>query len=182
MRVMNVSVSEVLARTPPWVWVLFAYLAWIGILRLRPSVQPLGKIWFTPLIFVCWGLVGLVKRHADLAFVLPHWVMGAIIGGALGVLGGMTLTVDRPRQLVLLRGSVMPLVRITLIFGAHYLLQVGAALHPDARSSFLTWDIYVSGGSAGYFVGWAARFLQSYRRAPQADLAPVVALKGTPLR
>jgi hypothetical protein len=108
--------------------------------------------------------------------------MGAVIGGALGLLGGMTLTVDRPRQLVLLRGSIMPLVRLMLIFGAHYALQVAAALHPDERTTLLIWDIYVSGASTGYFIGWSARFLQSYRKAPQADLAPVVSLKGTSLR
>jgi hypothetical protein len=178
MQPMNVSVYEVLAHTPPWVFVLFAYLVVIGFMRLRPSVRQLGKIWITPLIFVFWGLVGLFKRHVELGFVLPHWLMGAVIGGALGLLGGMTLTVDRPRQLVLLRGSIMPLVRIVLIFGAHYLLQVAAALHPENRTAFLTWDIYVSGASAGYFIGWSVRFLQSYRTAPQADLAPVVALKA----
>lgn len=177
MHDMNVSVYEVLARTPAWVFVLLAYLLWIGMLRVRPSIRPLGRIWITPLIFVGWGLAGLFEKHSELVFVLPHWLMGAVIGGALGLLGSMTLTVDRPRQLVLLRGSIMPLVRIALIFGAHYLLQVGAALHPDSRNSLLTWDIYVSGASAGYFVGWAVRFLQSYRTAPQADLAPVVTLK-----
>ncbi len=178
MRFMKVSVYEVLAHTPPWVFILFAYLVSIGVLRLRPSVRQLGKIWITPLIFVAWGLAGLFKRHVEFGFVLPHWFMGAVIGGALGLLGGMSLTVDRPRQLVLLRGSIMPLVRIVLIFGAHYLLQVAAALHPENSASLMTWDIYVSGASAGYFIGWSVRFLQSYRTAPQADLAPVVQLKA----
>ena len=176
---MNVSVYEVLAHTPPWVFVLFAYLVVIGVMRLRPSVRQLGRIWITPMIFVAWGFAGLLKRHMEFGFVFPHWIMGAVIGGAIGLLGrSMSLTVDRPRQLVLLRGSIMPLVRIVLIFGAHYLLQVGAVLHPENRTAFLTWDIYVSGASAGYFIGWSVRFLQSYRTAPQADLAPVVALKA----
>jgi hypothetical protein len=179
MRSMNVTVSAVLAHTPPWVFVLFSYLVVIGFTRLRPTVRQLGRIWITPMIFVAWGVAGLFKRHMELGFVLPHWLMGAVIGGAIGLLGRrMTLMVDRPRQLVLLRGSIMPLVRIVLIFGAHYLLQVGAALQPENRAVFLIWDIYVSGASAGYFVGWSVRFLQSYRTAPQADLAPVVALKA----
>jgi hypothetical protein len=85
------------------------------------------------------------------------------------------MLVDRPRQLVRLRGSVLPLVRILVIFGAHYALQVAAALHPDNRATFMAWDIYVSGASAGYFFGWSIRFLRAYRTAPQVDLAPVVA-------
>jgi hypothetical protein len=175
---MNVTVYDVLSHTPPWVFVLFAYLTCIGLMRLRPSVARLGKIWITPCIFVAWGLVGLFRRPDNFSLVLMHWAIGAVLGGVLGSIGQMKLTVDRPRQLVLLRGSVLPLVRILLIFGAHYLLQVAAALHPQSRASLLTWDIYVSGASAGYFVGWLARFLRSYRTAPQADLAPVVALKA----
>ena len=173
---MNVSVSDVLSHTPPWVFVLFAYLMWMGATRLRPGVWQLGKIWITPAIFIVWGLVGLFRRPGDFSEVLLHWVIGAALGGALGSVGSIKLTVDRPRQLVLLPGSVLPLIRIVVIFGAHYLLQVAAALHPDSRASFLTWDVYVSGASTGYFIGWSARFLQSYRHAPQADLAPVVAL------
>ena len=175
---MTPSFYDVLSHTPPWVFVLFAYLMWIGIMRLRPSIRQLGKIFITPGIFIVWGIVGLFHRPADLTLVFVHWAISAVIGGTIGMAGGMTMTVDRPRQLVLLRGSVLPMIRIMLIFGGHYLLQAGAVLHPDSRTTLLTADIYVSGASAGYFVGWAVRFLQSYRIAPQADLAPVITLKG----
>jgi hypothetical protein len=175
---MNVSVYDILAHTPPWVFILFAYLMWISVLRLRPSIRQLGKIFITPVIFIVWGIVGLFRYTGDFSLEATRWAIGAVLGGALGIAGGMTFTVDRPRQLVLLRGSVMPMIRIMLIFGAHYGLQVAAALHPDQRDSWLTWDTYVSGASAGYYVGWSIRFLKSYRVAPQADLAPVVMLKG----
>ncbi len=175
---MNVSVSEVLSHTPPWVFVLFAYLVWIGLQRLRPSVRPVGKTWITPSIFIAWGLAGLLRRPESFSFVAIHWAVAALIGGIVGSLGGMKLTVDHPRQLVLLRGSILPLLRILTVFGAHYFLQVAMALHPDNRATFTAWDIYVSGASAGYFFGWSMRFLQAYRTAPQTDLAPVVALKA----
>jgi hypothetical protein len=175
---MNVSVYDILANTPPWVFILFAYLMWISVLRLRPSIRQLGKIFITPVIFIVWGIVGLFRHPGDFSPEAIRWTIGAVLGGALGIAGGMTFTVDRPRQLVLLRGSVMPMIRIMLIFGAHYGLQVAAALHPDQRDAWLTWDTYVSGASAGYYVGWSIRFLKSYRVAPQADLAPVVMLKG----
>jgi len=142
---MNASATDVLTRTPPWMFVLFIYLVWIGLLRLRPSVRDVGKTWITPSIFI-------------------------------GSLGGMKkVLVDRPRQLVRLRGSVIPLLRILLIFGAHYGLQVAAAVQPGNQATFQAWDIYVSGASAGYFFGWSIRFLRAYRLAPQVDLAPVVA-------
>jgi hypothetical protein len=71
----------------------------------------------------------------------------------------------------LLPGSVLPLLRILIIFGAHYVLRVAATIRPDSSSTYLTWDIYVSGAGAGYFFGWSLRFIRSYRGAPSADLA-----------
>jgi hypothetical protein len=173
---MSISVSDVASRTPPWVLVLFGYLLWIGMMRLRPSVRDVGKIWITPGIFIAWGLVGLFRRPGDFSYVALHWGIAAVIGAVVGSVGDMPkMLVDRPRQLVRLRGTVLPLVRILLIFGAHYALQVAAAVHPENRETFLAWDIYVSGASAGYFFGWSVRFLRAYRNAPQVDLAPVVA-------
>jgi len=145
-------------------------------MRLRPSVRDVGKTWITPSIFIAWGLAGLFRRPADFSYVAMHWGVAAVIGVILGSPGGMKkMLVDRPRQLVRLRGSVLPLLRILIIFGAHYALQVAAAVHPENRETFLGWDIYVSGASAGYFFGWSLRFLRAYRTAPQVDLAPVVA-------
>ncbi|MEA3151578.1 MAG: hypothetical protein QOD56_2517 [Gammaproteobacteria bacterium] len=175
---MNVSVYDVLSHTPPWVFILLVYLTWMGVTRLRSSVRQLGRIWISPGIFIVWGLVGLFHRSGDFSYILIHWTVGAVVGAALGSLGGMRLIVDRSRQLVRLPGSVLPLARILLIFGAHYGLQVAAALQPQNRAAWLTWDIYVSGASTGYFLAWSVRFLQSYRKAPQADLAPVVPLKA----
>ena len=77
---------------------------------------------------------------------------------------------DHARRRVLLPGSILPLLRILIIFGSHYVLRVAAAIQPDMSATYLSWDIYVSGASAGYFVGWSVRFMLSYKKAPQRDL------------
>ncbi len=167
---MHVSVLDVLSGTPKWVFVLLAYLVWVGASRLKPGVRELAKIGITPGIFIVWGLIGLFQRSGDFSQILVHWVIGALIGAALGLALAIPMQVDRERRLVLLPGSVLPLLRILVIFGAHYVLRVAAAIHPDMSATYLTWDIYVSGAGAGYFLGWSARFIQSYRRAPSVDL------------
>ncbi len=175
---MYVSIYDVLSHTPPWVFILFAYLTWMGVNRLRPTVRPLGRVWISPAIFVVWGLAGLFHRSGDFGDIVLHWIVGLLLGAAVGSLGGMSLIVDRPHQLVRLRGSVLPLVRILVIFGSHYALEVAAALYPEGRTRLLAWDICVAGAGAGYFLAWSVRFLRGYTTAPQADLAPIVALKA----
>jgi hypothetical protein len=167
---MHVSILDVLSGTPKWVFVLFVYLVWVGASRLKPGVRALAKIGITPGIFIVWGLIGLFERPGDFSQILAHWAIGAVIGGAMGLALAIPMQADRARRLVLLPGSVLPLLRILLIFGAHYVLRVAAAIHPDMSAAYLTWDTYVSGAAAGYFIGWSVRFIQSYRRAPDVDL------------
>jgi hypothetical protein len=168
---MHVSIARILSGTPVWVFILLAYLVWIGVKRLKPGVRELAKIGITPAIFIVWGVIGLFQRPGDFSVVLAHWAVGAVIGLALGLAFAIPMQADRPRRLVLLPGSVLPLLRILVIFGAHYVLRVAAAIHPDMSETYLTWDIYVSGAGAGYFLGWAARFYMGYLKAPNADLA-----------
>ncbi|QQQ01479.1 DUF6622 family protein [Lysobacter enzymogenes] len=165
--------SHLLQATPTWVFVLFAVLLALGLRRLRTGVQSLARVWAVPAIFIAWGLYGLVVHLGAAPTNLLHWIAGAAVGGVLGLwsLDPAALAFDHQRRLVRQPGSALPLLRNLGIFGAHYLLQVFAATHPQLRDSAMGWDLVVSGFSAGYFVGWAARFLAGQRRAPQTDLA-----------
>lgn len=161
---------DILRGTPPWVFVLFAYLVWIGAQRLRPAVRDVRRIAIAPAIFIVWGLAGLAGRSAPPSLTLAHWLVGAVLGAALGAAMKQSLQTDHARRRVLQAASAVPLLRNIAIFGAHYLLNVAAALQPAARADFLGWDIYVSGFSAGFFIGWSIRFALAYRGAPQTDL------------
>lgn len=165
---MSIPVMKILAGTPPWVFALFAYLAYRGARRLRTGVAPVAKVFVMPALFVAWGLIGLFGH--DPGQTLLSWLAGAAAGGVLGVALPVPLEVDARRKLVLQAGSAIPLARILAIFGAHYALNVAAAMHPAARAAYLAWDVVVSGVSAGYFSGWALRFRRAYRAAPRVDL------------
>ena len=67
---MTPSIAQILSGTPIWVFVLLAYLLWVGASRLLPGVRDLAKIWITPAIFIVWGLVGLFQRPGDFSEVL----------------------------------------------------------------------------------------------------------------
>lgn len=157
---------EVLRHTPPWVYALFAYLVWAGAQRLRSGTRDLRRIAIAPAVFVVWGLAGLMGRPDPFAATLAHWLLGAAVGLALGSATRPALQIDRAqRRRVHLPGSAGPLLRNLAIFGAHYLLNVATALHPSSHGEYLRLDVYVSGFSAGYFIGWAVRFALAYRDA-----------------
>ncbi len=56
-------VLQIVANTPIWVWVLLAYLLFIGIRALRPSTAPLWRIAILPMVFFVWGLASLYQMH-----------------------------------------------------------------------------------------------------------------------
>jgi hypothetical protein len=167
---MNITALDIIQGTPIWVVVLLAYLVWIGIKRLQPSVKPFSRLFIVPAVFVAWGLLGLFDHSGPFAPTLTRWLLAALVGGVLGALLVPRLQRDRRLNLVRIPASAIPLVRNVAIFGAHYVLRVAAAIHPHARDSLLGWDICVSGASAGYFIGWSMRCVQNYRRAPAVDL------------
>ena len=172
--------AGLLHGTPIWVFALFGYLLWAGIRALTLSARKVSRVWITPAIFIAWGVIGLVMRSGSLAENLIHWLIAALIGIGIGVLARVPLQVDPSKNLVVQPGSVVPLIRNVAIFGAHYVLNVLATMKPEMSMQYVTWDIYVSGASAGYFAGWAIRFARSYRQAMLRDSnADVRVLSGT---
>ncbi|HEY0229792.1 MAG TPA: DUF6622 family protein [Dokdonella sp.] len=163
-------IFEILRNTPVWVYLLFAYLLWMGLKRLQPSVRDVRRVYIVPAVFIVWGLYGLVQRGDQLPHAGWNWLIGAALGAALGLLLQQRIEVDRLRGRVLQPASVVPLLRNLAIFGSHYLLNVAAAIHPRESAGYLAWDMIVSGLGAGYFFGWAVRFALAYRAAPQVDL------------
>jgi hypothetical protein len=161
--------SGLLHGTPIWVFALFGYLVWAGIRGLTVSARKVSRVWITPAIFIAWGVIGLAMRSGPLAENLLHWFVAALVGTSIGLLARVPLQVDPGKNLVVQPGSVVPLIRYVAIFGAHYALNVLAAMKPEMSAQYVTWDIYVSGASAGYFAGWAIRFARSYRRAMLRD-------------
>ena len=161
--------SGLLHGTPIWVFALFGYLLWAGVRGLTVSARKVSRVWITPAIFIAWGVVGLLMRSGSPVENLLHWLVAALVGTGIGVLARVPLEVDPGRNLVVQPGSVIPLIRNVAIFGAHYGLNVLAAMKPEMSTQYVTWDIYVSGASAGYFAGWAIRFARSYRQAMLRD-------------
>ena len=169
---MHPSPIDIVSHTPSWVVLVFAYLMYAGLTGLRQRVRSIGQTMLAPTVFVAWGLYGLLHAAGDFTAVATAWIVAAATGGALAAAmpGGLALAADREQGRVLLPGSLVPLLRMLVVFGAHYALNVAAGLQPLQRAALQQADVYVSGASAGYFAVWALRLARSYRRAPAAQL------------
>ena len=168
------SLLLIFTNTPPWVFMLFAALLAAGIVASRTRTVSLRRVFITPVLFVVWGLISLVEAASVSPFVLPAWTLAAAAGLALALATSRFdgLGADRARGLVHLPGSWVPLARSMVIFFTKGALGVAIATHPLVHEQLVIWDMAVSGVIFGYFVGWAVRFVLSYRRADLGHLAP----------
>jgi len=164
-------VLGILGRTPLWIWLFFAFVLLRGLGATRPRVGSLRGVFVVPGLFMAWGALCLAMRLFAGEPALAAWSCAVAVAALLGILSGpRSLAVDRRQGLVGRPGSWLPLARYVAIFGAHYALGVAAVLSPERRESLELWEIAVSGVSFGYFAGWTARFVRSYRQAPDATL------------
>lgn len=167
-------ILEILHGTPAWVYLLFALLLWLGASQLRARAVPVQRIWRTPLVFILWGLCGVVAHNPGTLTSLLPWLIAAGVGLLAGVARSNTLVIDHARGLVMRPASIIPLVRNLVIFTAHYALNVAAAFHPD-QHAIMQVDMVIPGALAGYFVGWVLRFVQHRRESAGLDPAAMQA-------
>jgi hypothetical protein len=168
-------IQQIITNTPIWVWVLLAYLLFIGIRALRPGTAPLWRIAIMPMIFFVWGLASLYSMHGlGLSRVLP-WAVALVAGIAIGMLIAslQPIRADKTRHLVRTAGGPLTLILIVLIFTTKYEFGFLQATQPAlfAEPRFWLSEIAISGVLAGMFVGRFAGLVQHYRAAPHEDLA-----------
>jgi hypothetical protein len=162
-------VVQMLAHTPPYVFVLLAYLIWQGALALRTRQRSVWRLLIVPVLFTATGLSLLVLRPLGGTLLMAAWLAGLAAFAPLGlVTGPRILAVDRTSGRVTQAGSPVPLVRNLLIFGTQYGIAVTLFRHPEATASLAITGRAVSGTSVGYFIGWTIAFRRRYHAARDA--------------
>jgi len=157
------TVIAILINTPPWVFALLVLLIWQGCMALRPRSLPLLRMLIVPAVFFLMGLsrLALGGKSIDLLLV---WVASAAVFAALALYTGpRSVTVDSETGRILRPGSAVPLVRNLTVFVLQYAVAVVTAMKLEAYWDVVTTGQAVSGGCAGYFLGWTIALLRSYR-------------------
>jgi hypothetical protein len=161
-------VVHMLAHTPLYVFVLFAYIVWQGVLSLRTRRRAVWRMLIVPGLFTTTGLLLLVLRTGG-TLPMVAWFAGLAAFIPLGlVTGPCLLAVDSGSGRVTRAGSPVSLVRNLLVFAAQYGIAVALFRHPEAQAGLALAGHMVSGTSVGYFIGWTIAFRRRYRATRDA--------------
>ena len=157
-------VYQILIHTPPWVWILLAYLVWQGIKAMQPRTVPIWRALIVPVVFIVWGISRIGFGHQDNAWPLVAWVVAALVLLPLGVLTPRPFDVDHKTGEIIRPGSAFALVRNLVVFTLQYTVSVISAIDAGDRALAIIVGRAISGATAGYFFGSMVALLLAYRR------------------
>jgi hypothetical protein len=161
--------SQIITRTPVWVWPLLAFLVYRGILGTRDRETSLRNLFILPIVMLGLSLQGVLAHFGLHADDLSFWMAGAVAAGALAwlTLRRDGVRVHHDRGAVTVRGSWAPLALILAIFATKYVTEVLMAIDParQGTASFVLPVCLLYGIFNGVFMGKLLRVVALYRRA-----------------
>ena len=161
-------------QTPWWVYLLFAYLLFIGIQAFKDDIKPIYVSLIMPTVFTGLSIESIIKlQHLD-----PLYSAGIyagcllLIGGTIGFLLARRfgVKVDNKNKLIELPGNAFTLVSILLIFSTKYYFSYRLAVASNDVSLDYHF-IAVSGVITGLFVGRTAFYWLRMLKGPWTDLS-----------
>lgn len=169
---------QIVINTPPWVWVLLAFLLFLGIRALRPSTAPLWRVAILPAVFCVWGISGLFSLHKPAPDRVLPWLaaIAAGIGIGMAVARLQPVRADKTRGLVRVPGGPLTLVLILGIFATKYVFGVLHGMSPALFAEPRYWlsELLIAGTLTGMLVGRFIGLWRQYQAAPDEDLAATV--------
>jgi hypothetical protein len=160
------SIYQIISHTPIWVWFVLAFLVSRGLNAMQPrTIAPIRAL-IVPLIFLVWGLAGLINSRG-LGLALALFVVGAAAGFAAGSALATLMPAPRLDQdagTLAMPGSPIPLAIILAAFVIKYVGAVAQATagDPATQAEIASAMALVGGVFAGAFWG---RTLALFRRA-----------------
>lgn len=159
---------QVLSRTPPWVFALFAGLLAFGILQARSRKVKAALAYALPAGMVALSLSGIQSSFGFEPSSLAAWALGLT---AIAVIGykafpNKGISFDSASRTFRIPGSWVPLAVIMAIFFTKYAFAVMQGLGMAAARSPVTAVALslIYGCLSGYFVARAASLVAAARK------------------
>lgn len=160
----------IIAKTPLWVWPLFAYLLINGFKALYARTVPWYSVALFPLILLVLQIRTLTAALYEYGvFYLLGWLLafGVAAGVGYALFSSRDVIAHRKQGTITIPGSPLILILVLVIFCTRYVFGYLAAVQPElcATPGFTLLQLLVGGIFGGLFFGRMACYLSSYYAA-----------------
>jgi hypothetical protein len=122
---------QILTHTPLYVWAILAFLLWRGVAEMRDRELTLRRMLILPLVMLGLSLNDMALKFDLGAPLIAAWSAGCAAAMLLAWrLGRTRIAAGTAPDLVLVRGSVMPLILMLAIFLTKYITSVVLVIQP----------------------------------------------------
>jgi hypothetical protein len=159
--------TTILTHTPLWVWGIFAFLLYRGILASQDRNLNISRIYILPLVMLALAVQGMAHGFAD-ADWLPIWGSAVLLSAALAYRLTPTDSIQVLPEPDMLRerGSWVPMIIMMAIFVTKYVVGASLGLHPELADNtvFVAIVCALYGTFNGMYLGKMLATLALYRR------------------
>jgi hypothetical protein len=153
--------TQIIIRTPLWVWILLVALLALGYSQTRHRSIGFKRAFIFPLVMVALSLLGTVSAFGTLPVVLGLWLaVSALVASIVMQRPVPTGTAyDSDRRRFALPGSWLPMGVILAIFLTKYVVGVSLSMQPAlATQTLFAMTIgTLYGVFSGFFAGRTLR-------------------------
>jgi uncharacterized membrane protein len=159
----NGMLSQILNRTPVWVWGLLAVLIALGVLLSRPRVLSFQRLVIVPVVMTGLSLLGTLSAAGLSLTTITAWAVAyGLLATALSRKPALGDAYDANTQRFTVSGSYTPLAAMMAIFITKYAVGVlqgmNAQLVHSAAFPIVVAALY--GAFSGFFAGRALRVIK----------------------
>jgi hypothetical protein len=164
-------ITQIITRTPIWVWVLLAVLVYFGYQQSKSRTIGLRRVTIIPVVLTALSIYGTLSAFGKSPEVILAWLAAAatlVTTVMLTPLPTGTRFDHQTRQLHVV-GSWVPMALMMGIFVNKYVVGVSLAMHPELaqNATFTLAFSALYGTFSGVFIGRAVRL---WRLATKRDL------------
>ena len=169
-----IAIEMTIKNTPWWVFLIFFYCVFVGVKSSKDGVVSIKKLMIIPIVFMYLSLESVYLNFKIDQFVVLIYLAAIVFGVLLGLLQAKSqgVSVDKEKKLVAVPGSWATLVIIMIIFFSKYYFGYALGVDPGLKTNthFEFAILFVSGTTAGMFVGRLLFYLNYLKKGPWVEL------------
>ncbi len=167
-------ISQIITRTPIWVWALLVLLVWLGYQQSKSRDIGIRRVMVIPAVLTLLSILGTVSAFGSSPLVLFTWLAAAssvaFVVLQLPLPAGNRFDPQTSKLHVL--GSWVPLALMMGIFINKYVVGVALAMHPELAQNplFALTFSALYGIFSGVFIDRAVRLRRLANKRVLVDL------------